>query len=87
MIEIVLTLEGVMCPHCEARVNTAVSSAVKVKRVTTSHKSGECSVICSEDTDRDALISAIEEQGYKVIGTIEKSYRKKGIFSALFGKK
>ncbi len=86
MIEIVLTLDGVMCEKCESRVNEVVKRDPKVKCVKTSHVTGECTVVCHEDIDREAMISAIEAEGVKVIGTIEKSCEKKGFFAKLFGK-
>lgn len=86
MIEIVLTLDGVMCEKCESRVNEAVKHDPKVKSVKTSHVTGECTVVCADDIDRDRIISAIEAEGVKVIGTIEKSCERKGFFAKLFGK-
>ena len=84
MIEIVLTIDGMMCGMCESHVNDAVRNSLNVKSVKSSHKSGECHVVCTEDIDRERLVEVIEAQGYRVIGTVERSYEKKGLFSRLF---
>ncbi len=87
MIEIIITVDGMMCPMCEAHVNEAVRGVAGVKKVSSSHKSSQVRVVCSDDTDREALAASIEKLGYRVIGSIEKTYEKRGILSSLFGKR
>lgn len=87
MIEIVMTVDGMMCSMCETHVNEALRPIAGVKKVKSSHSSGEVSIVCSESTDREALASAVEKMGYKVIGSVEKSYEKRGFFASLFGRK
>ncbi len=86
MIEIVLSVDGMMCGMCESHVNDAVRNSFKVKSVTSSHKSGECRIVCDEEIDREKLVSVIEAQGYRVIGSIEKTYEKKDFFARLLRK-
>lgn len=87
MIEIIITVDGMMCSMCEAHVNDAVRNVAGVKKVTSSHRSGEVHAVCEESVDRDALISSVEKLGYRVVGSIEKTYEKRGFFASLFGKK
>ena len=47
MFEIKVKIDGMMCPMCESHVNDAIRKAFDPKKVSSSHKSGEC-VIVSE---------------------------------------
>lgn len=82
-----MTVDGMMCSMCEAHVNDAIRTIAGVKKVKSSHTGGEVSIVCSESTDREALASAVEKIGYRVVGSVEKSYEKRGVFAKLFGKK
>ncbi len=67
MIERVFCIEGMMCPHCEARVKSAVDSTDGVIESFVSHKVGEARVtIDTLRTDTETVRSAIEAAGYKV---------------------
>jgi len=60
-------IEGMMCPHCEARVQKCLEAAPFTSEVSVSHKTGEASfLMTAEVTDAD-ITKIIEEQGYKVI--------------------
>ena len=63
--EVVIKVDGMMCQHCAARVESAVSSVgaackVNLKKKSVTLELGEASL--------DAVKSAIEAAGYKVIG-------------------
>ncbi|MBQ8882941.1 MAG: heavy metal translocating P-type ATPase [Clostridia bacterium] len=65
-MEFTLKVEGMMCPHCEARVKQTVEGIVGVKTVVVDYKKG--TVVFSADSDITATVkSAIENQGYKVL--------------------
>lgn len=80
MTEITLKIDGMQCGMCETHINNVVRNAVKVKKITSSHKKNETVIIADDDIDRGKLKSAIEQNGYKVISVSEKPYVKKGLF-------
>lgn len=85
MIKITLKIDGMMCGMCESHVNDAVRSAFDVKKVTSSHSSGETEIISESSVDEEKLKEVIEKDGYKVISVSSEPYEKKGF--SLFGKK
>ncbi len=62
-----LKIEGMMCPHCEARVKSVLEAQSGVSEAIVSHNDGTAK-ISGEDLDRDLLASAVEGAGYKVVG-------------------
>ena len=87
MTELKITVDGMMCGMCEAHLNDLIRREFKIKRVKSSHKSGECLVISCEPLDKDRVADVIESAGYRVVGFIESPYEKKGIFSIFKAKK
>ena len=65
-MEITLKVEGMMCPHCEARVNKALLALDGVESAQASHESSSVKITLNKEVDTQALISTIEEQGYTV---------------------
>ena len=66
-MELVIKIEGMMCPHCEARVKKLVEAFPFVESADVSHVKGEATLKLSAPADKSALREAIEEDGYKVI--------------------
>ena len=66
-MEVVLKIEGMMCPHCEVRVKKCLEDISGVDCAIVSHESGEAKVILSKKVDEKKLKKAVEGQGYKVI--------------------
>lgn len=64
-MEKVYRVEGMMCPHCEARVKKTIEALPGVESAVASHTEGTVTVVGCEFTD-EAVISAIVEQGYEV---------------------
>ena len=62
-MEITLKVEGMMCPHCEARVKEALSNVEGVESAFADHKSNEAKVV--GNVDAEVLVSAVETAGYK----------------------
>ncbi len=67
IMQAVLKVEGVMCPHCEARVKKALEDIVGVIEAAPNHKTGEVIVKHNADISIDVLKTAVNEQGYKVL--------------------
>ncbi len=85
MTKTVMKIDGMMCGMCEAHVNDAVRNAVKVKKVSSSHRSGESVIVTDDVPDEAKLREAVEKTGYKVLGITSEPYEKKGF--SLFRKK
>ena len=63
-----MSIEGMMCEHCEARVKKALEALPEVEKAEVSHDSGTAVVTLSAPADDDALKQAVEAQDYKVLG-------------------
>lgn len=61
-----LNVEGMMCEHCEARVQSALESMNQVDQAKVSHKKGTAVVKLNEEVADEALKKAVEDQGYQV---------------------
>ncbi len=67
IMEKTIKIEGMMCPHCEATVKSALEAVNGVESAQVRHKSGTAFVKLSQDVPSEILKSVIEEKGYKVI--------------------
>ncbi len=63
-----LTIEGMMCPHCEATVKKALEALDPVAEALVSHESGTAVVTLSGEVSDDTLKKAVEDKDYKVTG-------------------
>ncbi|MDO4805306.1 MAG: heavy metal translocating P-type ATPase [Lachnospiraceae bacterium] len=63
-----LKIEGMMCPHCEAAVKKALEALDGVAEAKVSHEAGCAIVTLSADVDDAALVRAVEDKDYKVLG-------------------
>ncbi len=62
-----LTIEGMMCPHCEGRVKQCLESTDGVKEAIVSHKTGTAELILTKEISDETLIKTVTDQGYQVI--------------------
>ncbi len=62
-----LKIEGMMCPHCEARVKNLLEALPEVQSADVSHKTGTAKLTLTLDISDDKLKQLIEEAGYKVL--------------------
>ena len=61
-----LKIEGMMCPHCEARVKKALEALPGVAQAEVSHAAGTAVVTLTAALADDALKNAVEAQEYTV---------------------
>lgn len=66
-MEKTMKIDGMMCPHCEARVKKVLEELPGVREAIVSHKDGSAVVKLSEQVCDEALTRVITENGYKVI--------------------
>ena len=67
---VLITVEGMHCGHCSARVENALSAVPGVKKVTVhlEEKIAEVIETSKGAADRDAMKAAIEALGFTVVG-------------------
>ena len=63
-MEITLNIEGMMCPHCEARVKKALEAIPEVAEAAPSHKKNNAVVKLNGELDPAVLVAAVEAAGY-----------------------
>lgn len=63
-----MTIEGMMCPHCEARVKKALEAIDGVESAVASHTAGTAVVTLSKDVSDAVLKETVEAQDYPVKG-------------------
>ena len=62
-----LNIEGMMCPHCEARVKKCLEELPEVSEAIVSHEKNEAVVVLSAEISDEKLKEIVEAQGYKVL--------------------
>jgi len=67
-MEKIIKIEGMMCPHCEARVKKILEDLDGVESAVTSHTDGSATMTLSKEIANDTFKSVIEDAGYKFIG-------------------
>ena len=63
----VMKIEGMMCPHCEARVKSILEELGEVETAAVSHKDGKAVLTLNKQIGDETLKSVVENAGYKVI--------------------
>ena len=66
-MEKTVKIEGMMCPHCEARVKQVLEALPQVDEATPSHESGTAVIKLNSELADSEIKAVIEAQGYKVI--------------------
>ena len=65
-----LSVEGMMCPHCEATVQKALEALPFVESASASHETATVFVTLNAPPDENAIRAAIEKEGYSYRGTV-----------------
>ena len=68
MMTITMQIEGMMCPHCEARVKKALEAVEGVQEARVSHQEANAIVTATPSVSREALSKAVTDAGYEVKG-------------------
>lgn len=66
-MEKTMKIEGMMCPHCEARVKKTLEAMEQVEAAEVSYQAGTAIVTLKEEVCDEVLKKTIEEQGYPVL--------------------
>lgn len=62
-----MTIEGMMCGHCEARVKKVLEALEGVQGAVVSHEAGTAIVSLNEEVSDEVLKETVEAEGYTVI--------------------
>lgn len=62
-----IKIEGMMCPHCEARVKQVLEALPEVNSVVVSHEKGTAELILNKEVSDEILKGTVEGQGYKML--------------------
>lgn len=63
----IIGIDGMMCSMCESHVNDAIRNNFTVKKVKSSRRKNQTTVISDEKLDVEKIKNVIESLGYKVI--------------------
>lgn len=80
MIKTILTIDGMMCQHCEAHVNEAIKENFKIKKVNSSHTDKTTEILSEENLNENDLAKAISDAGYKLTNIKTEEIKKKFLF-------
>ena len=67
-MEKTMKIEGMMCPHCEARVKKCLEALPQVDAAVVSHEAGTAVLTLNADIADSELKRIVEDQGYTVLG-------------------
>jgi len=67
IMEKTIRIEGMMCPHCEARVKKVLEALPQVEEAKVSHVEGTAVVLLNEEVEAEVLKQTVEAQDYKVL--------------------
>ncbi|MBP3402095.1 MAG: heavy metal translocating P-type ATPase [Clostridia bacterium] len=67
VMKITMKINGMMCPHCEARVRDVLSALECVELAEVSHKDGTAIITPKGECDKALLKSTVEAAGYEVV--------------------
>ena len=77
--QITLHIGGMMCPHCENRVKTALEAVPGVVLAQPSHEAGTAVLTLSQSVPEEALRAAVEGQDYEYISLERSKTMKKSV--------
>jgi len=66
-VEKIIKIEGMMCPHCEARVKGILDGLAQVSETDVSHTRGDAKITVNAQIEDSEIKNLIENAGYKVI--------------------
>ena len=63
----VIKVEGLKCPHCKAKVETAIKAIDGVKKAVASLETKEVTITSKKPIDKDVIITVVAEAGFTVL--------------------
>ena len=69
--EVVIRVEGMMCPHCEATVQKALEALGFIRAASADHEKGTVTLETAGEIDPEAVQRAVETEGYTFGGVVK----------------
>ncbi len=85
MKKVIIGIEGMRCPHCEAHVRDALNKAYNPRSIKVSHVDKNAILNVESSINEEEVKSIVKEAGYTVTSFEEKE-EKKGFFARIFAK-
>ena len=65
--QIVLKIDGMKCGECESHVNDIIRRNFKVKKVSSTQRTGEVKILSKEELNLQEIEEKLMSYGYKII--------------------
>lgn len=65
--QIVIKIDGMKCGECESHVNDIIRRNFKIKKVNSSHRTGEVKILTIEELNVRDIKNKLMSYGYKII--------------------
>lgn len=65
--QIVIKIDGMKCGECESHVNDIIRRNFKVKKVSSSHRTGEVKILSKGELNLQEIEEKLMSYGYKII--------------------
>ncbi len=72
----IMTIEGMSCAHCQARVEKALAAVTHVQSAKVDLKKKTATVVLADMVADEVLMKAVSQAGYDPVSIVEK----KGLF-------
>ena len=83
MIKTTLSISGMTCGMCEAHINDAIRTAFPVRKVKSSHASGETVILSDAPLNREKLRQVIEATGYIILSVRDEAVETQSLLKRL----
>lgn len=67
-----IQIDGIMCPHCEARIKQALEQTDGITNAVVSHETGTAVVALSKEIPAEEFETIINNLGYKFVSVSDK---------------
>lgn len=65
--QIIIKIDGMKCGECESHVNDIIRRNFKIKKVSSSHRTGEVKILTIEELNVRDIENKLMSYGYKII--------------------
>lgn len=86
MKQITVTIDGMHCPKCAAKVEAAIADKFAIKSVKASHTENNAVILTEHPLDEEALTALIKAAGFTVTAIQSEDAPKKRLVAKIFKK-
>ena len=85
-MKIIVTIEGMHCPKCAAKVEGAISDKFAIKSATVDLTAKTCTIVTENPLDDESITSTVKAVGFTVTAITREEEKKKGFIAKIFKK-